>query len=64
MLSKLVSRTINKARRRTMSPAVSPSFVGAIDQGTTSTRFLIFNTSGEVVALHQIEFNQIYPQPG
>ncbi|TQS31751.1 hypothetical protein Golomagni_07958, partial [Golovinomyces magnicellulatus] len=46
-----------------MSPA-SPSFVGAIDQGTTSTRFLIFNTNGEVVALHQLEFKQIYPQPG
>lgn len=62
MLSNLVSRTV-KTARDTMSPA-SPSFVGAIDQGTTSTRFLIFNTSGEVVALHQIEFKQIYPQPG
>ncbi|KJZ72062.1 hypothetical protein HIM_08517 [Hirsutella minnesotensis 3608] len=46
-------------------PSSSPAaFVGAIDQGTTSTRFLIFNTSGEVVALHQIEFKQIYPNPG
>jgi glycerol kinase len=40
------------------------SFVGSIDQGTTSTRFLIFNRSGEPVASHQIEFKQIYPQPG
>lgn len=39
-------------------------FVGAIDQGTTSSRFLIFNVSGEVVASHQVEFKQIYPQPG
>jgi glycerol kinase len=46
-----------------MSPS-NISFVGAIDQGTTSTRFLIFNPQGEVVALHQIEFTQIYPQPG
>ncbi|ROT35231.1 glycerol kinase [Sodiomyces alkalinus F11] len=38
--------------------------VGAIDQGTTSTRFLIFNPHGEVVAAHQIEFKQYYPQPG
>lgn len=53
-------------------PAPSPSkpsststtFVGAIDQGTTSSRFLIFNRNGEVVALHQIEFKQLYPQPG
>ncbi|KOS21914.1 Glycerol kinase [Escovopsis weberi] len=41
-----------------------PSFVGAIDQGTTSSRFLIFNQKGEVVALHQLEFKQIYPNPG
>ncbi|KAH8169421.1 glycerol kinase [Sarocladium implicatum] len=42
----------------------NPTFVGAIDQGTTSSRFLIFNVSGEVVASHQLEFKQIYPQPG
>lgn len=40
------------------------SFVGSIDQGTTSSRFLIFNRAGEVIASHQIEFTQIYPQPG
>lgn len=48
-----------------MSPAtVKSQFVGAIDQGTTSTRFLIFNPQGEVVATHQLEFKQIYPNPG
>lgn len=47
-----------------MSPSASPAFVGAIDQGTTSSRFLIFNRRGEVVALHQIEFGQHYPKPG
>jgi glycerol kinase len=40
------------------------SFVGSIDQGTTSSRFLIFNKDGEPVASHQLEFKQIYPQPG
>ena len=39
-------------------------FVGSIDQGTTSSRFLIFNTAGEVLASHQIEFRQIYPKSG
>lgn len=39
-------------------------FVGSIDQGTTSTRFLIFDKSGEPVAIHQEEFSQIYPRPG
>lgn len=38
--------------------------IGAIDQGTTSSRFLIFNRAGEPVASHQIEFKQIYPNPG
>lgn len=39
-------------------------FVGSIDQGTTSTRFLIFNSSGEPVASHQIEFRNLHPQSG
>ncbi|KAL6248006.1 Glycerol kinase [Rhinocladiella similis] len=44
--------------------SVHEVFVGSIDQGTTSSRFLIFNKQGEPVASHQLEFKQIYPQPG
>ena len=44
--------------------SVDQSFVGSIDQGTTSSRFLIFIKDGEPIASHQIEFKQIYPQPG
>ena len=39
-------------------------FVGSIDQGTTSSRFIIFNDSGMPVSSHQIEFENIYPQSG
>ncbi|KAL6917887.1 hypothetical protein ACHAPO_000307 [Fusarium lateritium] len=39
-------------------------FVGSIDQGTTSTRFLIFNGHGEPVASHQMEFENLYPSSG
>jgi glycerol kinase len=39
-------------------------YIGAIDQGTTSTRFILFNHSGEVVAVDQKEHKQIYPKPG
>ncbi len=39
-------------------------YVAAIDQGTTSTRCMIFNHAGESVALHQLEHRQIFPQPG
>jgi len=39
-------------------------FVGSIDQGTTSSRFLIFNGEGDPVAMHQIEFENLYPKSG
>ncbi|KAK4190841.1 putative glycerol kinase [Podospora australis] len=39
-------------------------FVGSIDQGTTSSRFLIFNGEGDPVASHQIEFENLYPRSG
>jgi glycerol kinase len=38
--------------------------IGAIDQGTTSTRFLVFDRGGRIVASAQKEHRQIYPQPG
>ncbi len=39
-------------------------YVGAIDQGTTSTRFVLVDASGSFVAMSQREHGQIYPQPG
>jgi glycerol kinase len=39
-------------------------YIGAIDQGTTSTRFIVFDAAGKVVACAQKEHQQIYPQPG
>ena len=39
-------------------------FVGAIDQGTTSSRFMIFDHSGNEVGRHQLEHEQILPQAG
>ncbi len=41
-----------------------PDYVGAIDQGTTSTRFIVFSRTGQMVATAQKEHQQIYPQPG
>jgi len=38
--------------------------IGAIDQGTTSTRFIVFDRSGRVKAVAQKEHEQIYPKPG
>ena len=39
-------------------------YVGAIDQGTTSTRFILFDEAGEIIALARREHAQICPQPG
>ena len=41
-----------------------PDFVGAVDQGTTSSRFMIFDHSGNEVGKHQLEHEQILPQAG
>jgi glycerol kinase len=41
-----------------------PDLVGAIDQGTSSTRFMIFDSSGGVVGMAQSEHTQIFPRPG
>lgn len=39
-------------------------YVGAVDQGTTSTRFMVFDHGGNEVARHQLEHQQIMPRPG
>ena len=41
-----------------------PDYVAAVDQGTTSTRFMIFDHSGNEVGKHQLEHEQILPQAG
>lgn len=39
-------------------------YIAAIDQGTTSTRCILFDVSGSIVAVDQSEHQQIYPKPG
>eukprot|EP00439_Symbiodinium_sp_Y106_P046024 s1761_g5.t2 len=43
---------------------MAPSYVLAIDQGTTSTRAILFDKDGQPKAMEQQEFPQYYPQPG
>ena len=40
------------------------AFIGSLDQGTSSTRFMIFDHAGQVVGQHQLEHRQILPQAG
>ncbi len=39
-------------------------YIMALDQGTTSSRCILFNHSGEIVSVAQKEFTQIYPKAG
>jgi len=41
-----------------------PDYLAALDQGTTSTRFIVFDRSGRIVSSAQEEHEQIYPRPG
>ena len=43
---------------------MSENFIGSLDQGTSSTRFMIFDHSGKVVGQHQLEHRQIMAQAG
>ena len=40
------------------------NYIAALDQGTTSTRFIVFDRAGRIAALAQKEHRQIYPRPG
>jgi len=39
-------------------------YIGSVDQGTTSSRFIVFDRKGDIVALDRKEHAQIYPKPG
>src|SRR5688572_19532316 len=41
-----------------------PGYILSLDQGTTSSRAIIFNSAGDIVSIAQKEFTQVYPQPG
>lgn len=43
---------------------MTQKYIMALDQGTTSSRAIIFNHAGEVIAVSSQEFKQIYPKPG
>ncbi|MFP4363595.1 MAG: glycerol kinase GlpK [Spirochaetia bacterium] len=43
---------------------VEKKYVGSIDQGTTSTRFILFNKEGDICYSHQMEHKQIFPKAG
>jgi glycerol kinase len=43
---------------------MSRRYIAAIDQGTTSSRCMVFDTSGAIVSQAQVEHRQIYPRPG
>ena len=40
------------------------TYIAALDQGTTTSRAILFNSRGEIVSKAQYPFRQIFPQPG
>ena len=42
----------------------SETYILALDQGTTSSRAIVFNRGGNIIGVKQIPFPQIYPKPG
>lgn len=48
----------------TSSESSQDVFIGALDQGTTSTRFIIYNSEAKPIASHQVELTQYYPEAG
>lgn len=47
-----------------MTQSTNPSYILAIDQGTTSSRAMLFDRSGSVAGIAQREFGQLFPHPG
>ncbi|MBF8282438.1 MAG: glycerol kinase, partial [Anaerolineales bacterium] len=65
--AKLEERGLAQAKPRpaeSLKPDRQPRYVAAIDQGTTSTRFMVFDYAGQVIAIDQKEHQQLYPRPG
>ncbi|ETS74322.1 hypothetical protein PFICI_14188 [Pestalotiopsis fici W106-1] len=56
--------TTNGVNGTKPNPNPDEWFIGSVDQGTTSTRFIIFSSQADIVASHQIEFENHYPESG
>src|SRR4051794_24642914 len=59
----LLLRT-RKARFRYNPASIMQRYILALDQGTTSSRAIVFDHSAKIVSMAQQEFEQIYPEPG
>src|SRR5436190_19435226 len=59
----LASPPVRADEETTTMPSATPHLL-ALDQGTSSSRAIVFDPRGRIVALAQREFRQIYPQPG
>jgi glycerol kinase len=47
-----------------MEDSSLPQYVASLDQGTSSTRFMVFDLEGSVIANYQEENTQMFPKPG
>src|SRR5690606_40738081 len=55
---------LRRCRRRRYRRPDTMTYLLALDQGTSSSRSIVFDAAGRIVAMAQRELPQIYPQPG
>jgi glycerol kinase len=60
----VILRLLDLLRKGNSEDADVKDYIGAIDQGTTSTRFMVFDQSGRIVSVAQKEHEQIFPRAG
>jgi glycerol kinase len=60
----LFKQNSSAAQRGEQQKKMKRKYIGALDQGTASTRFFLFSKEGQIISSHQIEHTQIYPRPG
>src|SRR5450432_2567043 len=60
VLQRIIWLTVNGQRTR----SYMKKYILAIDQGTTSSRAILFDHSGSIQSVAQKEYSQIFPQPG
>jgi len=63
-ISRLSFHVSGKNKTKTLNDCFMEKFILAFDQGTTSSRAIVFDKKGAIVSVAQKEFTQIFPKPG
>ena len=59
-----MSTAFKRLNSNTANGETNNAYMAARDQGTTSSRFIVFDLKGRIISMHQTEFKQFYPKSG